>query len=168
MRMPLPYGLSFLYYVLLWKLPTVRNNEESYPAVMTMNQNDQPSKILLKVQQKWQSGIDSNQELYKWAFMVHSTGGKWGLVLETYPTTWNTEVVGLRGEPTTATLVEQHNSEISSKCLSLYPQVSPPPTPHQRSCFSLQMETITENHNCSKETLSDIFHGETWIDINSS
>lgn len=77
--------------------------------------------------------------------MAYSIGGKLGLVLETYPTTWNTEVVGLRGELTTATLVEQHNSEIHSKCLSLYQQVSLAPTPLQRSCFLLQMETITGN-----------------------
>jgi hypothetical protein len=60
------------------------------------------------------------------------------------------EVMGLGGEPTTASLPKQHNPQLPSKYLLLYTQISVILAPHQRNFSSLQMEIVMENHNQSK------------------
>lgn len=42
--------------------------------------------------------------------MDHLNGGNSGLILETYSTIWISDIMDLRGEPTTASIPAQYNS----------------------------------------------------------
>ena len=62
----------------------------------------------------------------------------------------DSEDMDLEGESTMAALLKQHNSQLHSKYMSLYPQRSVILSCHQRNFFLQQLEITAENHIQSK------------------
>lgn len=83
-----------------------------------------------------------------------STGGKpcWYYTPRQSPVAG--EIIDLRGEPTTGTFLNQHNSQLCSKCSSLHPQIRVALNPHQRIVFLQREEIITETQLIKRKKTS--------------
>lgn len=112
-------------------------DNQSCPAVtLTTHNNDQHVKVLFRVALY----LGSSQQLSNLR-PAHQNGNQtW--YLET--ATW------IFKETYSATLLDQSNSSLHSRYLSLQPQRSVDLNPHQKACFGSSDETIIENHSWSQ------------------
>lgn len=84
------------------------------------------------------------------------------LVIETSSHIW--EIMCLRREPISATLLNQNNASLHSHC----PQISAAPTSHQGSFSLQQMDTITESHTDQMQrTTNHVVTSPRWCIFNT-